>query len=80
MISDSAVEALFVSNLQRSDDPSPLQVRQAITKALSHFGVVGCRARVAQECGDHPDVATQRMRWARQVTETAFSRKAPSRL
>jgi len=58
-------DALFASALQRSDEPSVSQLRQAITAALDGYGVAGCAGRVAQEFGDHPETATARMRWAR---------------
>ena len=32
----------------------------------SHGGVRGCMAVLAQQYGDHPEVAAPRMRWARQ--------------
>ena len=35
-------DALFVSALQRSDEPSVGQVRQAITAAVRAFGRAGC--------------------------------------
>jgi hypothetical protein len=65
-------EALFVSTLQRSDDPSAEQVHQAIARAVREFGSRGCAARVAQEFGDHPELAVARMRWARQVVDETF--------
>jgi len=58
-------DALFASALQRSDEPSVSQIRQAITAALNGYGVAGCAGRVAQEFGDHPETAAARMRWAR---------------
>jgi hypothetical protein len=58
-------DALFVSALQRSDEPSTEQVRQAIAAAVRAFGVRGCAARVAQAYGEHPETAARRMRWAR---------------
>jgi hypothetical protein len=64
--------ALFVSILQRSDDPSAGQVQRAIARAVREFGSRGCAARVAQEFGDHPELAVARMRWARQVVDEAF--------
>jgi hypothetical protein len=65
-------EALFVSAVQRLDDPSGGQVRQAIARAVCEFGSGGCAARVAQEFGDHPETAVARMRWARRVVEETF--------
>jgi hypothetical protein len=65
-------EALFASALQRSEHPSPLQVRDAIDAIVRLLGSTGCAARVAQEFGDHPDTAIARMQWAREVVERAF--------
>ena len=58
-------EALFASVLQRSDRPSPGQVRKAIAAAVHAYGGDGCAELVAQEFGDHPETAVARMRWAR---------------
>jgi hypothetical protein len=66
-------EALFVSALQDSDHPSPEQVRAAVLRAIRDHGVRSCVARVAQEFGDHPDVAVARMRWARDEIHRAYS-------
>jgi hypothetical protein len=60
-------DALFVSMLQRSDNASAGQVQQAITAAVRAYGGRGCAERVAQEFGDHPEIAVVRMRWARAV-------------
>jgi hypothetical protein len=70
-------DAVFVSALQRSDEPSAGQVQQAITAAVRAFGRAGCAGRVAQEFGDHPGTAVIRMRWARAVTHQAFTETAP---
>jgi hypothetical protein len=58
-------DALFASMLQRSDEPTAGQVRQAVAAAVRAYGSRGCAARVAQEFGDHPEAAVARMRWAR---------------
>jgi hypothetical protein len=60
-------DALFASALQRSDEPTAAQVRQAITEAIRTFGPQGCVARVAQAFGEHPETAVLRMRWARRT-------------
>jgi hypothetical protein len=60
-------DALFASVLQRSDNPSAGQVRKAIAAAVRSYGGLGCVQRVAQEFGDHPEAAVNRMRWARAV-------------
>ncbi len=67
------VDALFVSPLQRSDEPAAGQVREAVANAIGEFGRQGCGERVAQEFGDHPETAVMRMRWARRVVGEAFT-------
>jgi hypothetical protein len=62
-------DALFASVLQRSDNPSAGQVRKAIATAVRAYGRLGCVQRVAQEFGDHPEAAVDRMRWARAVAD-----------
>jgi hypothetical protein len=64
-------EALFASTLQPSDSPTADVVTQAIKWTLRQFGVRGCAGRMAQEFGDHPDTATSRMRWVRQLALAA---------
>ena len=70
----SRTDALFASALQRSDEPSPGQVRQAIAVAVARYGDPGCAARVAQAFGEHPETAVTRMRWAR----TMIARAVPA--
>jgi hypothetical protein len=65
-------DALFVSVMQRSDEPSEDQVRKAIAAAVRAYGDRGCAERVAQEFGDHPETAISRMRWARAAVDEAF--------
>lgn len=55
--------ALFVSPLQRSDEPTEARVQSAIRDALRRLGASGCAERVAQEFGDHPLDAVSRMAW-----------------
>jgi len=59
-------EALFASPLQLSQQPTAQQLREAIMQTVRSLGTRGCAARVAQEFGDHPDLAVRRMCWARQ--------------
>jgi hypothetical protein len=66
-VSTAEREALFASALQPSDAPTAEMVAEAITCSLQLFGVGGCAGRMAQEFGDHPDAAAERMRWARQL-------------
>jgi hypothetical protein len=74
-VSAARADALFASPLQRSDEPSAPQVRQAIATALAAYGVRGCAARVAQDYGEHPETALTRMRWACQLALTAEGRR-----
>ncbi len=60
--------ALFASGLQRSDAPTTTMAAQAITATVRRFGIHGCLSRMAQEFGDHPDAAAERMRWICQLT------------
>jgi hypothetical protein len=77
-ISALRADALFVSMLQRSGDPSAGQVRDAIATAVHEFGGQGCAEQVAQEFGDHPETAVVRMRWARVLAGEAC-RSCPAR-
>ena len=70
-VNDAQCEALFASALQPSDSPAADAVTQAIKWALRQFGVRGCAGRMAQEFGDHPDAAAERMRWVRQLAALA---------
>ena len=67
----SRADALFASALQRSDEPSPGQVRHAIATAVAAYGGPGCAARVAQAFGEHPETAVSRMRWVRTMVARA---------
>ena len=70
-------DAVFASGLQRGDEPSAGQVRQAAAAAIGAFGHSGCAGLVAEEFGDHPETAVIRMRWARAVAREAFADSAP---
>ena len=70
-ISTARADALFVSALQRSDEPSTTQIRQVIATTIRELGAQGCAARVAQEYGEHPETAVLRMRWARAIVNGA---------
>jgi len=72
-IDTARADALFASVLQISDQPSSMQVKQAIDAATSALGDLGCAALVAQEFGEHPDIAVTRMRWARAEVACAFA-------
>jgi hypothetical protein len=65
-------EALFVSDVQRSQEPSLELIREAVTTTVDRLGETGCAALVAQEFGEHPDCALGRMQWARTQVRQAF--------
>ena len=71
-VDTARADALFASALQISDEPSAVQVKQAIDAATSALGDLGCAAKVAQEFGEHPETAVTRMRWARAEVAGAF--------
>ena len=66
-INDARCQALFASGLQRSDAPAPEMLTEVISQMVRRFGIAGCTSRMAQEFGDHPEVAASRMRWIRQL-------------
>ena len=66
-VTDARCAALFASGLQRSDTPDADMVAEVISHAVRQFGTRGCVGRMAQEFGDHPEMAADRMRWVRQL-------------
>ncbi len=70
-VDDAWCEALFASALQRSAAPAAESVAAAISRAVRRFGTCGCVSRMAQEFGDHPQAAAERMRWVRQLAAEA---------
>jgi hypothetical protein len=66
-VDDARCEALFASALQRSDAPDAEVVAEAIRATVRRFGTRGCAGWMAQEFGDHPEEAAERMRWVRQL-------------
>ncbi len=61
--------ALFASPVQETDQASSDQLATAIASTIRRLGVNGCYGRMAQEFGDHPEVAAERMIWARHLTD-----------
>jgi hypothetical protein len=78
-VDDARCEALFASGLPRSDAPAAASVAEAISGAVRRIGTRGCAGRMAQEFGDHPQAAAERMRWARQLAAktTAWPQAGP---
>jgi hypothetical protein len=75
---DARCTALFVSGLQRSDAPSADAVAEAVRVTVRRFGVRGCAAQMAEEFGDYPETAADRMRWIRQLLGEASVRPIPA--
>jgi hypothetical protein len=71
------VEAVFCSCLQPSDTPIPEQVRGVVANIARLKGCRGCAAQVAQEFGEHPELAAPRMRWAAEQVDAAWPRRSP---
>lgn len=69
-VSQARCEALFASGLQPSDAPTADAVADAISRTARQLGTHGCLSQMAQEFGDHPEAAAERMRWARQLVAT----------
>ena len=72
-VDDLRTEALFVSDLQRSQEPTAELIREAVRVTVDRLGPSGCAALVAQEFGEHPDCALSRMQWARHAVRSAFA-------
>jgi hypothetical protein len=70
-VNDARCEALFSSGLQPSDVLTADTVAEAISHTVRQLGIRGCAGRMAQEFGDHPDMAARRMRWVRQLASAA---------
>ena len=69
---DIRTEALFVSHVQRSQQPTAELIRATVLDMVDRLGEARCAELVAQEFGEHPDCALGRMRWARNAVRTAF--------
>ena len=75
-VTEAQREALFASALQPSDMPTPEGIAAAIDSVVRRFGVAGCASLMAQEFGDHPDAAADRMRWVcRRIGEGPSGRR-----
>jgi hypothetical protein len=75
-VNDAQCAALFASGLRRSDVPTGDAVAEAVSRTVRQFGVSGCLGLMAQEFGDHPEAAMDRMQWVRQLVTQAPARCA----
>jgi hypothetical protein len=66
-MNDAQCEALFASALQRSDVLTTDAIADVISRTAEQLGPHGCASKMAQEFGDHPEAARDRMLWARQL-------------
>jgi hypothetical protein len=77
-INEAVCEALFASPLQPSDAPTAEAVADAIGSTIRRLSTPGCASHMAQEYGDHPEAAANRMRWIRQLTADLPVRYLPA--
>lgn len=70
-IDDARCRALFASRLQQSDALDAETVADTISTTVRQLGISGCACQMAQEFGDHPEAAAERMRWVRQLLAVA---------
>jgi hypothetical protein len=66
-VTDAQCEALFASPLQASDAVTAEVAAAEISRTIQRIGHGGCASRMAQEFGDHPEEACDRMRWVRHL-------------
>jgi hypothetical protein len=66
-VNEAVCEAIFASPLQPSEAVTAEAVADAIGSTVRRLGPAGCVSRMAEEFGDHPEAATDRMRWVRQL-------------
>src|SRR5690242_17995892 len=76
---DERCEALFASEIQRSDVSNPEVVAEVISRTVGRIGLAGCAGKMAQEFGDHPEVAAERMRWVRQLADESSATRGERR-
>ena len=72
-VNDARCEALFASGLQRSDAATPEMLAEVISRTVRQFGIAGCLSRMAQDFGDHPEAAANRMRWIRHLVSRTYA-------
>ena len=66
-VNETVCEALFASPLQPSDTPTAETVAEAIGSTVQRLSAMGCSSHMAEQFGDHPEEAAERMRWIRQL-------------
>jgi hypothetical protein len=66
-VDDAQCQAPFGSGLQRSDALGDGVAAEAVRVTMRQLGTDGRADRMAQELGDHPEAAAERMRWVRSL-------------
>jgi hypothetical protein len=66
-VNEAVCDALFASPLQPSDTLTAEMVADAIGSTVRRLSITGCTSHVAEEFGNHPAEASERMRWIRQL-------------
>ncbi|WP_051713333.1 hypothetical protein [Spirillospora albida] len=65
--------ALALSPVSAAERLDRAAAEYAIVRAMTdHGGADGCAAALAQEFGDHPETAADRMRWASGVVSALY--------
>ncbi len=67
-MNETVCEALFASSLQPSDTLTAETVADALASTVRRLGSAGCSSHMAEEFGNHPEQAANRMKWIRQLT------------
>ncbi|WP_432832146.1 hypothetical protein [Dactylosporangium sp. CA-092794] len=65
--------ALFVSDTPCSAEPDDATVRATVDATLERLGPNECYARAAEVFGDRPEIALNRIQWARRVCQRALT-------
>ncbi|MET7399458.1 hypothetical protein ABZS66_38845 [Dactylosporangium sp. NPDC005572] len=65
--------ALFVSEAPKTSDLDDKAVRETVDRTLEQLGPDECYARAAEVFGDRPDVALDRIQWARELCARALA-------
>ena len=64
--------ALFVSDTPNHADLDDATVRDTVDRTLDQLGADECYARAAEVFGDRPEVALDRIQWARSLCTRAL--------
>ncbi|GGM15256.1 hypothetical protein ACFFX1_03980 [Dactylosporangium sucinum] len=65
--------ALFVSDAPKTTDLDDAMVRRTVDQTLERLGPDECYARAAEVFGDRPDIALDRIQWARELCARALA-------